>query len=95
MRESSAAYPDDDAGFSGFPHARLSRERALAYRERLDALLEEFIAERPDPEGQVYGLALGLFQAPPFMQRVDGPPVERAPRRRRKGQSDVREEREK
>jgi DNA-binding transcriptional ArsR family regulator len=95
MRESSAAYPDDDVGFSGFPHARLSHERALAYRERLDALLEEFIAERPDPEGQVYGLALGLFQAPPFMQRVDGPPVGRAPRRRRKGQSDARDEREK
>jgi DNA-binding transcriptional ArsR family regulator len=66
---------------SSFPHRRLSRKRARYYAQRLDALLDEMLAEPHDPNGQVYGMVLTLFEAPPYLQRVEGPPVERTPRR--------------
>ncbi len=54
--------------YSGFPHARLSPERAKAYKERLDALIEDFLREAPDPDGQIYGLLISMFKSPAYMQ---------------------------
>jgi DNA-binding transcriptional ArsR family regulator len=68
---------------SSFPHRRLSRKRARYYAQRLDALLDEMLAEPHDPDGQVYGMVTALFLAPPYLQRVEGPPVVQAPRRRK------------
>lgn len=56
-------------GVVGFPHARLSPERASLYEERLRALTDEFMNEPDDPEGEVYGLCLAFFAAPAYMQR--------------------------
>lgn len=53
---------------SGFPHARLSPERAAAYRARLMRLVDAFAAEPADPHGQIYGLAGALFLSPPYAQ---------------------------
>jgi DNA-binding transcriptional ArsR family regulator len=53
---------------SAFPHARLSPERAKAYKERLDALIEDFLQEAPDPDGQIYGLLISIFKSPAYMQ---------------------------
>jgi DNA-binding transcriptional ArsR family regulator len=61
---------DDAIGCSGFPHARIAPERARHYQERLDALMEEFIAEPFDPNGEVYGLGAALFVAPGYLQHV-------------------------
>jgi DNA-binding transcriptional ArsR family regulator len=86
LAEALAAHGEQDTiSTSSFPHARLSYERALDYKRRLDALCDEFIAEPPDPDGRVYGLALALFEAPPFLQRVEEPPVKRPPSKRGTG----------
>lgn len=53
---------------ASFPHARLSAERAAAYHARLERLIDEFMAEPPDPQGQIYGMVSALFLAPPYVQ---------------------------
>jgi DNA-binding transcriptional ArsR family regulator len=52
----------------GFPHARLSPDRARAYQERLEQLLNDFLNEPPAPDGRVYGLCGALFASPAYMQ---------------------------
>jgi len=66
----SLATMQEEATFpcSSFPHARLSPERAQVYKERLDALIEDFLQEAPDPTGQVYGLLISMFKSPAYMQ---------------------------
>ncbi len=56
---------------SGFPHARISEERARSYFTRLEALVEEFLREPVDPNGQVYGFGYAFFLAPPYLQAPD------------------------
>lgn len=53
---------------TSFPHARLSPERAKIYKERLDGIIEDFLRETPDPDGQVYGLLISIFKSPAYMQ---------------------------
>jgi DNA-binding transcriptional ArsR family regulator len=55
----------------GFPHARLSPDRARAYQKRVEQLIKDFVAEPADPNGRVYGLCGTLFESPTYMQ-VDG-----------------------
>lgn len=57
-----------DDPVSGFPHARLSPERARAYERRVKQLLDEFASEPPDPTGQVHGLCGAFFLAPAYAQ---------------------------
>lgn len=52
----------------GFPHARLSKERAEEYSKRLYALTYEFATEPPDPNGEVYGFCNALFLSPSYLQ---------------------------
>jgi DNA-binding transcriptional ArsR family regulator len=52
----------------GFPHARLSPERAKVYEERVGALIDDLTAEPQDPHGQVVGLVAALFTAPGYLQ---------------------------
>ncbi|HEX8033772.1 MAG TPA: winged helix-turn-helix domain-containing protein, partial [Ktedonobacterales bacterium] len=56
---------------SGFPHARISLERAREFEERLSALIDEFTSEPIDPRGQVYGFGYAFFLAPPYLQVPD------------------------
>ncbi|MGZ3602727.1 MAG: ArsR/SmtB family transcription factor, partial [Ktedonobacterales bacterium] len=56
---------------SGFPHARISPERAREFHDRLSALAEEFLQEPVDPHGQVYGFGYAFFLAPPYLQASD------------------------
>ena len=51
-----------------FPHVRLSPERAQAYFERIEALVEDLLHEPSDPNGQVYGVFVTMFKAPAYMQ---------------------------
>lgn len=52
----------------GFPHARLSAERAQVYQQRLTALFADLMNEPADPDGQVYGLSAAFFLSPPSLQ---------------------------
>jgi len=68
---------EDEIGCNGFPHSRMSPERARHYQERLDALMNEFIAEPFDPNGEVYGLGIAIFVAPGYLQHLpDGDPTD-------------------
>lgn len=59
---------EDQARLDGFPRVRLSLEKALEYRQRFVALMDEMIEEKPDPQGEVYGVFFALFKSPPYMQ---------------------------
>jgi DNA-binding transcriptional ArsR family regulator len=68
LAEALASRGDDKDLCVGFPHARLAPERARAYEQRLNALMDEFLSEPTDSQGQVYGLATVLFLSPPYLQ---------------------------
>ncbi|GLV55634.1 hypothetical protein KDH_24780 [Dictyobacter sp. S3.2.2.5] len=70
--DSLAANGDDIFCKTGFPHNRLSPERAEEFNRRLFELSYEFATAEPDPNGQVYGLSITYFQAPPYLQRPGG-----------------------
>jgi DNA-binding transcriptional ArsR family regulator len=68
LAEAAVVLGDRASLTGGLPHARLSPERMEVYRERLMALIDDLVAEPPDPEGQVYGLCGVLYLAPAYMQ---------------------------
>ncbi|WIG59962.1 MAG: hypothetical protein OJF49_002710 [Ktedonobacterales bacterium] len=69
LAEAIAALGEPIADITGgFPHARISPERAQAYKARIDALIDDFVREPHDPNGQVFGLAVSLYTAPPYLQ---------------------------
>jgi DNA-binding transcriptional ArsR family regulator len=68
LAEALAAYNQSACLDVGYPRARITPERAQAYKERLDALVMDFLSEPVDPHGQLYGFASALFRAPPFAQ---------------------------
>lgn len=68
LAESLALTGKDIPCRTGFPHARLSSERVKVYEERITQLIEDFLQEPAEPDGQVYGLSLGLFLSPPYLQ---------------------------
>jgi hypothetical protein len=59
---------EDALLYDGFPRVRLSPERAQAYSERLQALVDDILHEKPDPDGKVYGIFVAMFVAPPYLQ---------------------------
>lgn len=68
LLDSTVSYEDDPLRCDAFPHVRLSFERIVHYQTRFNALLDELIAETPDPDGEVYGVFFGIFKSPPYMQ---------------------------
>lgn len=70
LSESQAAYGEasDIVMECGFPHMRVSAERAGVYRQRLMDLLDDLLREPIDPDGRVYGVFMAMFLAPPYLQ---------------------------
>lgn len=68
LLEAIAAYGDEALCDTGFPHVRISEARAQVYLERLNALQSDLIHEPLDPHGRVYGVIVGMFLAPPYLQ---------------------------
>jgi DNA-binding transcriptional ArsR family regulator len=64
LADATLDYKEDTTLYSGFPHARLSRERADEFSARLRKLSDEFLQAPDDPDGEVYGLSIALFKAP-------------------------------
>jgi DNA-binding transcriptional ArsR family regulator len=62
---------DDPYASNAFPHVRLAPERAKAYHERLNALVEDILREPYDPTGDVYGILVALFKSPAYLQTTD------------------------
>jgi DNA-binding transcriptional ArsR family regulator len=70
LAEAEANSKEDVNQCAGFPHIRLSPERAKYYSERLQALVDDILQETPDPKGKVYGILVSMFMAPAYMQSV-------------------------
>jgi DNA-binding transcriptional ArsR family regulator len=70
LAEAEANTNEDVNQCAGFPHVRLSPERAGYYSERLQAIVDDILQETPDPNGKVYGILVSMFMAPAYMQGV-------------------------
>lgn len=70
LAEAILDYNEDIEVYCGFPHARISPERAEFYGERLRELINDFLQEPVDPEGQVYALSVALFKAPAWQSVI-------------------------
>jgi DNA-binding transcriptional ArsR family regulator len=68
LAEAEANKEEDVHQCAGFPHIRLSSERARYYSERLQALVDDILSESADPDGKVYGILVSMFMAPAYMQ---------------------------
>jgi DNA-binding transcriptional ArsR family regulator len=68
LMDATISYENDPVYYSAFPHVRLSSARLMEYQQRFRALVDELIEEAPDPDGEVCGVFLGIFQSPPYMQ---------------------------
>ena len=62
---------EEEISRMAFPHARLSREKAQSYAERLEKIVEDLLAEPPSAKGDVYGIFISLFKSPAYMQSSD------------------------
>lgn len=68
VAETYQAYGANGYLGGGVPHSRLSAKRALYFEQRMRDLVDEFVDEPQDPDGHVFGLAVSMFLAPPYMQ---------------------------
>jgi len=68
LAEALVTIEEDPVRTESFPHIRLSPERAGAYFERLQALVDDILHEKPDPDGDVYGIFVSMFKAPAYLQ---------------------------
>lgn len=68
LSEAEVNIDEDTYRYDGFPHIRLSPERARHYSERLQALVNDILNERPDPNGKVYGILVAMFMGPAYLQ---------------------------
>lgn len=76
VMDSIVSYEENDqVRRDAFPHARLSLEKAMEYQRRFTALLDELIDEKPDPNGEVYGVFFAMFKSPPYMQVFELPEI--------------------
>ena len=72
--DSLISYEENDlARGDAFPHVRLSLEKALEYKRRFIALIDELIDEEPDPQGMVYSVFFSIFMSPSYMQVKKAP----------------------
>ena len=72
LAEAEANIMEEVNQCAGFPHVRLSPERANYFSERLQSLVDDVLSEAPDPNGKVYGILVSMFMAPNYIQ---GPAV--------------------
>lgn len=68
MAEVLVQQKDDAVRHESFLHFKLSARRAQLYATRLQELVNTFLREGPDSEGQVYDFYAALFLAPPALQ---------------------------
>lgn len=67
LKEAQQTEPDRVV-MEGFPHARLSQERAEHYERRLNELVDDLLHEPADGAGDVYGILVSFFKSPAYLQ---------------------------
>ena len=68
MAEAHQLMSEDPVQVEGFPHARLTEERAQYFKQRLDDLIDELLQEPAEGTGEVYGVLFSMFKSPPYLQ---------------------------
>ena len=68
MAEVLVSRQDDVFRHESFLHFKLSARQAQLYAERLQELVDMFLQEGPDSDGEIYGFYAALFLAPPGLQ---------------------------
>lgn len=71
LADATLDYGEDTTLNSGFPHARINKEKAAYFSAKLEALMDEFLEEPNDPEGEVYGLSVSFFRAPSWQKQIN------------------------
>lgn len=69
LSEASLNQEADPYQLAGFPHARLTPERAAYYQTRLNDLILEMLQEPVPPDGSIYAMCMALFMAPDYIQQ--------------------------
>jgi hypothetical protein len=68
LADALAETSDDPIAENAFPHVRLSPERAQAYHDRIQALIDDILSEPYDPSGDVYSILVAMFRSPEYLQ---------------------------
>src|SRR5258708_35960661 len=68
LSEADVNIDEDTYRYDGFPHIRLSPERARHYSKRLHSLVNDILNESPDPNGTVYFILVAMFMMPAYLQ---------------------------
>jgi DNA-binding transcriptional ArsR family regulator len=68
MMAEDRPWGDDEVHVMAYPHVQLSAKKAAALGRRLDRLIADLIATPNEPGEPLYGVAIGLFRAPGYLQ---------------------------
>lgn len=68
MMAEDRPWADDEVHVMAYPHVQLSARKAAALGRRLDGLIADLIATPNEPGEPLYGVAIGLFRAPGYLQ---------------------------
>jgi len=68
LADALAETTDDPMAENAFPHVRLSPERAKAYHDRIQALIDDILSEPYDPSGDVYSILVAMYRSPEYLQ---------------------------
>jgi DNA-binding transcriptional ArsR family regulator len=65
--------PDLAASFcmAGFPRVRLSKSKIEKYAQRIEAIKDDLLKEKPDPNGMVMGFGFAFFTQPNYVQSLN------------------------
>lgn len=81
MMAEDRPWDDDEVHVMAYPHIQLSAKKAKALAQRLDRLINELITTPNAPGEPLYGVAIGLFRAPGYLQAEKASDAGVAPRR--------------
>lgn len=76
MMDEDREWEEDEMYVLGYPHIQLSAKKARALALRLNRLINELVATPNEPGEPLYGVAIGLFRAPEYLQARRGVPGE-------------------
>ncbi len=68
MMAEDRPWGDDEVHVMAYPHLQLSAKKAKALGHRLDRLIAELVATPNEPGESLYGVAIGMFRAPEYLQ---------------------------
>ncbi len=66
-------WAEDEVHVMAYPHIQLSARKATALGRRLDRLITDLIATPNEPGEPLYGIAIGMFRAPEYLQPGGAP----------------------